>query len=192
MRYYLAHNIEDRHTIRGFENFVEMISDDELYNPFYDSERDDIKEIDAGLKNRFDLTDEEAHEIVECDLKELEKSDGLISVIYKPSIGTIFEIAQAHKLGKKIIIITKPYKNHPFLRVFADEIFETIDEFITEKYINKRTGVKNMEKNEKLAWFTRGFYCEAHVSIEDMAHTEKLFEQVEAQLDDYERGGRFA
>lgn len=56
MKLYLAHPLEMRKEIREIEHKIEEETGIELVNPFYDTGRDDIYEIDAGTKTRADAT----------------------------------------------------------------------------------------------------------------------------------------
>ena len=143
IKLYLAHSYEDRFKVRKIEESLEKQYNIELHNPFYDVERDEMKELDKVGKTREEAyksvmpawTIEKCNEIVSRDLDAIQKCDGILTFI-TPSIaiGTPMEIFFcAYCLGLPVYIITETQYNHPWLRAMIDHSggrrFKTICEF---------------------------------------------------------------
>lgn len=146
MRLYLAHPIIHRHEVRKQELLFEKLTGVELLNPFYDTERNDIKLIDDGAADRFGMS----LEIVENDLELIRSSDGLL---YVPggheSIGSAMEIAYAKQFGKPVYIIEPgELAKHIWLRYHAKEIFPTWDAF-AKRHRPKRRGISTEEQIQR-------------------------------------------
>jgi nucleoside 2-deoxyribosyltransferase len=110
-----------------------------LLNPFFDSDRDDIEDIDKGLTTRWELPYENCVNLVAKDKGNIDKCDALVAIIEKPSIGTTLEIAYAKQQGKKVIVVSEVYSEHPWIRVYADYTFSSLQsfkDFIKEGEIN--------------------------------------------------------
>jgi hypothetical protein len=75
------------------------------------------------------LTQEECSLIVTRDLSALALCDGLLTIIKKPSIGTTMEIVNAKTMSKKVYVISEQYGHHPWIRVYADAIFTSVEGF---------------------------------------------------------------
>ncbi len=132
---YLAHNLNDRKKIREIELWLEANYNLKLFNPFYDSSRSDIKEIDEGKSNRWELDNKKCKNIVKRDLTNLSNQHGILAIIYAPSIGTTLEIGHARTKHKKIFVISEVYIDHPWLKVYADYLFRNPEEF--KKWLDK-------------------------------------------------------
>lgn len=137
--FYLAHPIGSRQSVREWElEFESIYPELTLINPFYDnmpgSNREDIQKMDKGEMTRFDIIDPYA--IVDHDLRTVAYCDGIIAIIDGDrSYGTIFEVAEATRLGIKVYIIcTNGMHKHPWLQVYADKVFQSYAEF--EKYFS--------------------------------------------------------
>lgn len=128
-RLYLAHNLNIRKKIRKLELSIEEDYDIDLLNPFYDTDRDDIHDIDSGKTTRWELPYQNCVNLVSKDKRNIDRCDALVAIIEKPSIGTTLEIAYAKQYGKKVIVISEVYYQHPWIRVYADYTFKNIDEF---------------------------------------------------------------
>lgn len=136
--FYLAHNFYDRKSIRKWEIMIEGKYNISLDNPFYDNDRNDIKELDQ-LRDRSPEqrryfkernTPKMCFDIVEGDLEMIRKSDGLLTVIKNESIGTSMEIIMASRIYKiPVYVITTKVATHPWIRYFATEIFSSRKEF---------------------------------------------------------------
>jgi nucleoside 2-deoxyribosyltransferase len=142
LKLYLAHNLDDRQKIRDIEKWLEANYNIKLFNPFYDSSRSDIQEIDAGISNRWELNNKKCKNIVKRDLTNLSNQDGIIAIIYKPSIGTTLEIGYAKSKNKKIFIVSEIYIDHPWLKVYANYLFRNLVEF--KKWLDKNGYKKNI------------------------------------------------
>lgn len=139
IRLYLAHNLNVRKKIRKLELQIEKECNIDLLNPFYDTDRDDIEDIDKGLTTRWELPYENCVNLVAKDKGNIDKCDALVAIIEKPSIGTTLEIAYAKQQGKKVIVVSEVYSEHPWIRVYADYTFSSLQsfkDFIKEGEIN--------------------------------------------------------
>lgn len=138
MKLYFAHNFNDRKTFRDLEIDIEEATGVELFNPFYDVP-DRAKEMERFDRHKFSdrerimeiesLSDEECELIVYRDLAALAMCDGLFTIIKKPSIGTTIELVNAKTMAKKVYVVSNGYGHHPWIRVYADAIFQDIDAF---------------------------------------------------------------
>lgn len=146
---YLAHNFNIRKQMRKWELKIEGKYNINLDNPFYDHDRNDIKSLDKleddspeqvkFFKERNTLTMVDS--IVEGDLELIRKSDGIVTQIKSPSIGTSMEIFFAARILRiPVYIITKKHANHPWIKKHATMIFSSMDEF--EKFLEKNWGRK--------------------------------------------------
>jgi nucleoside 2-deoxyribosyltransferase len=137
--FYLAHPIGTRQTIREWElEFEGIYPTLTILNPFYDAmpgvDRSLIHQMDKGEATRFDIT--EPYELVDMDLRMVSYCDGIIAYINgDPSYGTLFEVAEAKRLGLIVYIIcTNGMHEHPWLQVYATRVFSGFAEF--EKYVS--------------------------------------------------------
>jgi len=146
---YLAHNFSSRKAIRKWELRLEGKYNINLDNPFYDHDRNDIATLDAlkdGSKKQVEYfkernTRDMVDIIVEGDLKLIRKSDGIVSKITSPSIGTSMEIIMAARVyGIPVYVITKTVAYHPWIKKHATKIFSTQKEF--EAYVKEKWGRK--------------------------------------------------
>lgn len=146
---YLAHNFNIRKPIRKWELRIEGKYNINLDNPFYDHDRNDIKALDRleddspeqvkYFKERN--TETMVESIVEGDLELIRKSDGLITQIKTPSIGTSMEIFFASRILRiPVYIVTKKHATHPWIKKHATVIFSDMAEF--EKFVEKNWGRK--------------------------------------------------
>ena len=152
MKLYFAHNFNNRKEFRKLELQLEKDLGIELFNPFYDdpTREEEMKELDAReyddvkrikqlqkktFKNRFNVDDTDANLIVRRDLTNLAKCDGLLTIVEKPSFGTTIEICNAVLIKKKIYFISEIYTDHPWIKIYVDYKFKTINEF--KQFIKK-------------------------------------------------------
>ena len=140
---YLAHNFETRFGMRKWELKIEAIYKINLFNPFYDADRNDMVQLDKQGESRRSthkglrsFSDDECKALVERDLSAIQHSDGLLTVIKSASFGTAMEIIMcAYVYRKPVYIITtnKIIAAHPWLRymvtVSGGEIFRGFSEF---------------------------------------------------------------
>ena len=137
---YFAHDLDIREKIRKIELRLEETYNINLFNPFYDSKRQDIKDIDSGKKSRWEMPIEACRKIVRNDLRNITIRDGILTIIEKPSLGTTLEIAHTRQKKKLCIVISEQYIYHPWIRVYADERFHNLSEF--EIWLEKTVGRK--------------------------------------------------
>jgi len=147
---YLAHNFDRRHEFRIIELELERLYNINLHNPFFDSMERKDRRLILSKKARHDeaciakKTMAECEELVYRDLSNIDNRDGLFTIIHEPSLGTAFEISHAHKTGKLVFVVSERYSDHPWIRVYADYRFKTMDEFI--KWLSKN-GYKKETKS---------------------------------------------
>jgi len=133
MKLYLAHGIFTRRDVRKLEKDIEKKLKIKLHNPFYDNPFEKKKRILQTLNSLIDenpdyhITVELKYSprlskrIVEEDMKYIKECDGLLAVIFEPSIGAAMEIFYAkHVLDKPVIVYT-PW-DHPWLYYFSDKV----------------------------------------------------------------------
>lgn len=128
MRIYLAHPILARKAVRERELRIEQRTGVELHNPFYDTGRGDIEEIDAGARGLWEI---DPARIVTGDVADIRRSHALAAVLCDgQSIGTIMEIVYAWMANKRVYIIDLANKGgHPWIRFHANMIFPSWEEF---------------------------------------------------------------
>ena len=141
LRLYLAHNFNDRFEIRRFEKAIESMYNIELFNPFYDSDRNDVRQLDKVGDTRKELdkklqafTLAECRDLVERDLYEIRHSDGIFTILKSASFGTAMElITAAYFYRIPIYVVTKNFTSHPWLRYMVSssggEMFKNKNEF---------------------------------------------------------------
>lgn len=140
---YLAHNFETRFGMRKWELKIETIYKINLFNPFYDADRNDMIQLDKQGESRKSsheklrsFSDSACKALVERDLSAIQHSDGLLTIIKSASFGTAMEIIMcAYIYRKPVYIITtnKIIAAHPWLRymviVSDGKIFKGFSEF---------------------------------------------------------------
>ena len=150
--FYFAHNFEDRIEFRQIELQLEEELGINLFNPFYDDpdRAEEMKELDERmanakdriqqLNNRFNRDNDTAEMIVRRDLKNLAKNEGLFTYVRKPSFGTSIEICNAKLMCLPIFFVSEVYSAHPWIKVYADRTFRTLEEFKEYYKTNKQLG----------------------------------------------------
>jgi nucleoside 2-deoxyribosyltransferase len=145
---YLAHSFERRHEFRVLELDLESKYNLNLHNPFFDEMTRKDRRIILAKTNApakaFKRTQADCEQLVYRDLNNIDKRDGLLTIIHEPSLGTAFEISHAHKTGKLVFVISEKYSDHAWVRVYADYRFKTMDEFV--KWLDKN-GYKKKNKS---------------------------------------------
>jgi len=130
LSFYLAHPFESRKNIREWELKVENELGIELVNPFYDKEHASVVDIDAGRKDRYQV---EPKDIVDPDILEIVKSDGVVAfVTHDISVGTFHEMVYAYINHKPLFLVVErddDLKEHPWLRYHAHKIFDSRFQF---------------------------------------------------------------
>ena len=131
---YLANPFISRKKTREWELEFEKVTDVKLINPFYDVERTDILDIDAGRKDRYSV---DPDTIVNHDVGLIKKSDGVMAIVDgSTSIGTPMEMVYAYIDSKKVyLIVTNGEEDHPWLKYHACRIFTSYEEAIN--YFNR-------------------------------------------------------
>ena len=130
--YYLAHPFDSRKKVREWELGIEKKLGINILNPFYDTGRQDAKDIDKGRLARYTI---DPKLIVEGDLKWIKKSKGLIAFVTGDlSYGTIQEIAYGHNFGKPVYsVITNGHEKHPWLQYHSTKVFTKMGDL--EKFL---------------------------------------------------------
>lgn len=133
---YLAHSFDRRHEIRIIELELERQFNLNLHNPFFDAMSRKDRRLILSKNNtvsdclRSRRSQADCEELVYRDLDNIDNRDGLFTIIHEPSIGTCLEISHAHKTGKLVFVVSERFSEHPWIRVYADYRFKTLDEFI--------------------------------------------------------------
>ena len=136
-QFYLAHQLIHRHKVRVIQKNIEFYYGLTLINPFYDTQRQDIKEIDNGKQTRFDIEIQRCKEIVLSDLFSIKNCDGVVCIIYdREVLGSYMEIFYAWndcEIPVYLICYDEKIRNHPWIKTTCYKIFSTIEDF--EEYI---------------------------------------------------------
>ncbi len=137
-RLYLAHSTLDRHEVRQQELMLERELGIDLYNPFYDTDRPEIRDLDAGIRKPYSQG-ADPKLVVTRDLNKIDDYDGLVAIVSKESIGASSEIFYNSYVLKKptyLIITNERLFEHPWLKYLATERFHSVEEF-KEWFLNK-------------------------------------------------------
>ena len=133
---YMAHPFDFRGEAREWEIGIEKRLGINIINPFYDTGRQDAKDIDAGRLARYQISPKK---IVEGDIDWIKRSKGIIAFITGDlSYGTIQEMVYAY-LNKKPVysIITNGHDKHPWLQYHSTKVFTKIGDL--EKFLENET-----------------------------------------------------
>lgn len=127
VRLYLAHPFPAREWVRRWELHTEKKIGIELINPFYDATRNDVRKIDSGRAERYDV---DPVSIVEGDVELICGSDGVFAIVSGDlSYGTIMEMVYARNCKKPVYsLITNGEEMHPWLRYHSKKIFTKLDD----------------------------------------------------------------
>lgn len=132
-QYYLAHQLKFRHEIRKIQKDLEYYYGISLINPFYDTERNDIKRIDNGTLQNTEMTVQEKETVVFFDLAMIDNCDGVVCILLDHDvIGSFMEIFYAwHDLDIPVYVIclVDKIRLHPWVVTCAFKLFKSIDEF---------------------------------------------------------------
>lgn len=153
--FYLAHNFENRFDVRKWEHKIEDKYNIKLFNPFYDADRNDMVQLDKegesrreSMKGLASFSIGECKKLVERDLRAIQQSDGIVTIIKSASFGTAMEIIMCAYIYRKPVIIISlsgVLTTHPWLRYMASlskgRIFSTKKEF--EQYVKKKFGLRH-------------------------------------------------
>lgn len=120
MKLYLAHPLPLRKEIREIELEIEKETGLEIVNPFYDTGRDDIYDIDAGKKDRSDPS-LNFYDIVDKDIANVQRCDGILAYVEKAthSIGTFCELWEAVRMHLPVFVVSPDCSMHPWIRYIA-------------------------------------------------------------------------
>ena len=134
LKLYFAHSTLDRKELRDKEIEMECRLGIELYNPFYDSPRNHIAEIDSGVRKPYSGI-KDFNAIVDGDLEAIESCAGLLAVVpkNKPAIGESMEIFyNSFVLGRETYLIVEDegFLGHPWLVKNSVARFKSTDEFM--------------------------------------------------------------
>ncbi len=117
-KYYLAHPLDLREETREEELRTEEETGIELLNPFYDTKRRDIVDIDKGKMDR-DSIKLNSDDVVESDLRGVHATKGTVGIIRRGtySIGTICECWETLRSTRHpIFIISSDSLGHVWVR----------------------------------------------------------------------------
>jgi len=134
MKLYLAHPLDERKWIREIELLIEKGTGIELVNPFYDTERTDVKDIDAGLVSRMS-PDLDYNSIVNYDLSLIDNCQGVVAFLNnKRAVGTSCEMWYCMLKNKPVYVVSEDVIMHPWIRYIIEKSngkgFESWEEFI--------------------------------------------------------------
>lgn len=125
---YLAHSFQLLEQTRRWQVMMEGKFKLKFINPFYNNPFENVQYLKLiktkkALKKYLDNLDmKTCFGIMNRDLKLIRKSDGLVAYFESPTIGTCQEIIMASLVYRiPVYIITKNYRNHPWLRALAVE-----------------------------------------------------------------------
>jgi len=147
--FYLAHPFDSRKEIRKWELSVEKSLGYTICNPFYDITREDVADIDAGKKGRYDVN---FSKLVERDIKSIKVSNKMINIIDGSfSYGTIQEMVYGKLFGKEVLsVVSNGHEEHPWLKYHSNKIFKSLDDLYCflaeEKLYNKWRGLLLVEE----------------------------------------------
>lgn len=114
--FYLAHPLQLRHEVRGWELILEHRTGVDIFNPFYDIHREEILRIDAGIAEMYDSSFNHFN-IVETDLSHLSTCRNILVILREAqSIGTHCEMWDSLRCGRSIFVITNEFLNHPWVK----------------------------------------------------------------------------
>lgn len=136
--FYLAHPTNSRHKVREWERKMESKYPINLFNPFYDMDRDDVKDWDSGAQNP---RVKPVKSLVEDDLKFIKiYKDGVIAILDENvGVGSLQEMVYAFLWGIDIYTVANDkYIKHPWVVYHSRRIFSSIEEleiFIKEDLI---------------------------------------------------------
>ncbi len=138
---YLAHPLDSRKEMREWELEIEKRLQISLINPFYDVERNDILSMDAGRKERYDVSEEISNEIVKRDVGFIATTSGTIAIIDgNTSVGTLQEIVYATILNRYVdSVVTNGLEKHPWIRYHSNKIHLSLKELeydLMERYMS--------------------------------------------------------
>jgi len=142
-KFYLAHQFKYRFFVREIELQLEKDFNIELINPFFDSKRKDIEQLNnenIKLAVRLKYSDKDATKIVKGDLSLIDKSDGIISIIVdSESIGSYMEIFYCGFVLHKPVYIIAPnikIRKHLWIRCCSTKQFASVNSF--KKWLKKK------------------------------------------------------
>ncbi|MHA1302347.1 MAG: hypothetical protein ACTSPI_01410 [Candidatus Heimdallarchaeaceae archaeon] len=131
---YLAHPVKSRKKIRKWELDFEKRTGIILINPFYDVQERAV-DVDLPKEERKKLIRIHYRNIVQKDIEQIVKSQGIIAVIDRNrAVGTLQEIVYANMLKKSVYTwASKEFESHPWVLYHSDKIFTELKDL--EKYL---------------------------------------------------------
>ena len=135
--YILLILFDSRFYIREWEEAFEKRTGIELINPFYDITRKDITPIDAGRKERYEMSNVTKREIISRDVMQIVKSDGVVAIIDgNKSYGTIMEMVYAKRFERPVwSVVTTGDEGHPWIYGHSTEVFTSLED--VENHLEK-------------------------------------------------------
>ena len=123
MNLYFAHGFHNRQNGKALQKVIETTWPEiKLLNPFYDRDRPEMKEIDEGLRDRYDVPPKD---IVESDLDTIDGADGVFAWIDENvKYGTSMEVfyASVTLALPVVLLVTNGDEKHPWLQYCSDYI----------------------------------------------------------------------
>ena len=127
MKWYFAHPETDKVYARAIASSIRLSTHIETFNPFYDGK------IRNPYKNDEPKDKEFCEGIMEQDLLEMSKCDGLFAILNEPSSGVAIEIYFASKiLHIPVILCSENPKilNHVWLSALATSVVSSFDQLL--------------------------------------------------------------
>lgn len=131
--WYLAHQLKNRHEIREIQKKIESTYKIFLLNPFYDTGRTDVIDLDTGkIKDRYSFTLQECKKTVNDDLMWIRNTDGVLCILKDgDAIGSFMEVFYASKIMAKPVYLVCPVskvRKHLWIRALTFKTFRNIKE----------------------------------------------------------------
>jgi hypothetical protein len=131
--WYLAHQLKYRQEVREIEKKIESTYKIFLLNPFYDTGRTDVIDLDTGkIKDRYSFTLQECKKTVNDDLMWIRNTDGVLCILKDgDAIGSFMEVFYASKIMDKPVYLVCPSKKireHLWIKALTFKTFRNLKE----------------------------------------------------------------
>lgn len=131
--WYLAHQLKNRQEIRKIQKYIEANYKIFLFNPFYDTQRKEIVDMDANKTDRYSFEVKDCKRIMNDDLMWIRNCDGLLCILDSKydALGSLLEIFYASKILDKPVYLVCPMKKireHLWIRALTFKSFRNLKE----------------------------------------------------------------
>lgn len=139
--WYLAHQLKYRQEVREIEKKIESTYKIFLLNPFYDTGRTDVIDLDTGkIKDRYSFTLQECKKTVNDDLMWIRNTDGVLCILKDgDAIGSFMEMFYASKIMDKPVYLvcqSKKIREHLWIKALTFKTFKNLKELETYFIMN--------------------------------------------------------